>query len=375
MMRNLRRFYFISASQFALAAVLMSFGGSARADTTNAAPAAASAEADKAWKEVEKALIAPSPPGEWQLKQPTQEQKDAFRAEMARLAGVAADKAKDFSARFPNDSRAAKARQSYDQLLQDAVMLGNTNKLAELEERQQARANDPNASEDERVQLRVQAIQRTAAAKEAQGEAAVLAEFERGARELQQAFPNRDEARQLLLMVAEHSDVKKARALAAEVIAGTQKAQLKMAAQDLLDKLDLLGKPLDLKFTALDGREVDLRKLAGKVVLVDFWATWCGPCVAELPNVKAAYDKLHAKGLEVVGISFDQGRDKLQTFVAREEIKWPQYFDGLLWENKFGLQFGIHSIPTMWLVDKQGNLRDLNGRDDLAGKVEKLLAE
>ena len=97
--------------------------------------------------------------------------------------------------------------------------------------------------------------------------------------------------------------------------------------------------------------------------------------MVELPTVKAAYEKRHATGFEIVGISFDDDKTKLQGFVAKAETKWPQYFDGKGWENKFGQQFGIHSIPAMWLVDKKGNLRDLNGRDDLAGKVEKLLAE
>jgi len=111
------------------------------------------------------------------------------------------------------------------------------------------------------------------------------------------------------------------------------------------------------------------------VVLVDFWATWCGPCVEEIPNVKAVYDKLHPKGFEIVGISFDQEKDALTSFVSDKKMTWPQYFDGKGWENKFGQKFGIHAIPAMWLVDKKGNLRDIEGRGDLETKVAKLLDE
>src|SRR2546421_2871622 len=135
------------------------------------------------------------------------------------------------------------------------------------------------------------------------------------------------------------------------------------------------GKPLTMKFTALDGREVDLSKLQGKVVLIDFWATWCGPCRAELPNVKAAYEKLRPKGFEIVGISFDSSKKDLQSFVAKEKMTWPQYFDGLTWKNKIGVKYKIEGIPTMWLLDKKGNLREMEVRGNLESRVEKLLAE
>ena len=144
-------------------------------------------------------------------------------------------------------------------------------------------------------------------------------------------------------------------------------------AEGFLRKLDRIGQPLALQFTALDGKDVDLAKLRGKVVLIDFWATWCLPCLAELPNVKAVYEKHHARGFEIVGISFDEKKEDLERLLAREKVPWPQYFEA--GENRFALEFQIESIPTMWLVDKRGRLRDLNAREDLAGKVEKLLAE
>src|SRR5471030_1254825 len=75
----------------------------------------------------------------------------------------------------------------------------------------------------------------------------------------------------------------------------------------------ILDKPLDLKFTAVDGKKVDLADMRGKVVLIDFWATWCPPCRAEVPDVVATYKKYHDQGFEVVGISLDQDKDRKST--------------------------------------------------------------
>jgi len=132
---------------------------------------------------------------------------------------------------------------------------------------------------------------------------------------------------------------------------------------------------LEINFVAMDGREVNLAQMRGKVVLVDFWATWCGPCVAETPVLKDAYEKFNSRGFEIIGISFDSDRATLEDFVKANGLTWPQYFDGKYWENDLGRRFGIHSIPTQWLVDRKGHLRDLRGRDDLTAKVEQLLAE
>lgn len=130
------------------------------------------------------------------------------------------------------------------------------------------------------------------------------------------------------------------------------------------------------KETATDGTVVDLAAYRGKVVLVDFWATWCGPCVAELPHVKEAYSKYHAQGFEIIGISLDQDGDKLAAFTKAKEMPWPQIFDGKGWQNKLAQAYGISSIPATFLLDRDGKIaaKGLRG-DALAKKVGDLLAK
>ncbi len=151
-------------------------------------------------------------------------------------------------------------------------------------------------------------------------------------------------------------------------------------AQQQLESLEstrqLAKAPLDLKFKAVDGADVDIARLRGKVVLVDFWATWCGPCRMEMPNVVAAYNELHKDGFEIVGISLDQSKEKLLGYTQQAGMTWPQYFDGKGWANDISRRYGINAIPAAWLVDKKGVVRTTQARGaDLAVQVRALLAE
>ncbi|MBB5034710.1 TlpA family protein disulfide reductase [Prosthecobacter vanneervenii] len=151
--------------------------------------------------------------------------------------------------------------------------------------------------------------------------------------------------------------------------------KLNKMVQDRLAEVSFRTKPLELKFTALDGRVVDVSKLQGKVVLIDFWATWCGPCVEELPKVIKLYQELHEKGFEVVGISLDQDKAELEAFLKEKGMEWPQYFDGKGAENELFVKYKLESIPTAWLLNKKGVVASKTAFEGLEEQVKKLLAE
>lgn len=133
-------------------------------------------------------------------------------------------------------------------------------------------------------------------------------------------------------------------------------------------------------FSELDtaGRPLSLAALRGRVVLIDFWATWCGPCVAEVPNVVRTYEKFHAQGLEIVGVSLDgkgEGATVAQ-FARQHGMTWPQFFDGGQWDNKLAVKYGVGSIPATYLLDRTGRIvaRDLRG-PELEAAIARALAE
>jgi thiol-disulfide isomerase/thioredoxin len=130
--------------------------------------------------------------------------------------------------------------------------------------------------------------------------------------------------------------------------------------------------PAGLKDTA--SQPFTLERYKGKVVLVDFWATWCGPCIDELPNVLAAYDKHHAAGFEILGISLDREGDgpKLAAFTKERKMPWPQFFDGKFWDNQLVKLYGVTSIPATYLLDREGKIIGKNLRGEA---LEKAVAE
>ncbi len=109
-----------------------------------------------------------------------------------------------------------------------------------------------------------------------------------------------------------------------------------------------------LEFTSLSGEQINMANLKGKVVLIDFWATWCGPCRRVMPDLVETYKEYHGKGFEIIGISLDKDRAQLEKYMQATGITWQQYFDGLVWNNKISKRFGVRGIPHIVLLDKNG---------------------
>ncbi len=401
---------FFSGVKLALMGGSLTFGmvlaSSAAASATASTPgasvpaipavAANNPEADKAWKETYKAVQDPMPPADWQKDPPSPDEVKKFY--LSRLV-TGADKAKDFYTRYPDHAKAETARRYEYKLVRLAVQqFGDKTQTDRLAMLTMERLKDPKLTDAERSELAkdpnlpesAQAALLQSGSLSADDKFALrlqplvamtsklpdnLDDYLNKVEALRADYPKEIDVYRLLMTAVQAGAGDKTEALLKEVQDAPIPAEFKEAAAKEAHKMDAIGKPVDIQFTAFDGREVDVSKMKGKVVMIDFWATWCGPCIGEAPNVDAAYEKYHDQGFEIVGISLDSEKDALAKYLKKEKVPWPQFFDGNQWKNKFAVQFGINSIPAMWLIDKQGNLRYIDARGKLDTLIPKLLKE
>lgn len=140
-----------------------------------------------------------------------------------------------------------------------------------------------------------------------------------------------------------------------------------------------IGRPLVVSGTTAQGKSASTLAWKGKVVMIDFWATWCPPCRAEMPKVIELYRKYHDQGFEIMGVSNDSDRRELLQFLKENPgIQWPQLFGPAFtaphW-HQLSARFGVNAIPTVYLIDRNGILRSMTARGELEQLVPELLAE
>ena len=139
-------------------------------------------------------------------------------------------------------------------------------------------------------------------------------------------------------------------------------------------RYELWGKPVpDFSATDLDGNPISLQDYRGKVVLIDFWGVWCGPCIGEMPNVKKVYDTYKDQGFDIIGVTLDSDKTELWDYIKENDIQWRQVFSGKAWrDDPLARQYNITGVPSQWLIDRDGTLISHKARGE---DLERLVVE
>lgn len=309
-----------------------------------------------AWKLIEGIGLPPgAKPGKW--------------SELERNA-AGADMCREFTKRYPADFQVGQANKLRREYLMRTIELGNTNRIAEFEDLLPKK-------ETELARMRAFRVFSS-------GPSAVRAEWEKNLRQLKPWIDGNIEYEFLLL--AEQSAPETARRLAEELIKTSQSKAVRERATEVLKKYELLGQPVHLQATLVDGKPFDLEHWKGKVVLLHFWSptrprnSILDESATGIPAAKAAYAKFHEQGLEVLGINLARDPMIVQNLKAGGKIPWPHYWASTNLSPELRAvadmapgQIGV-GIPCFALLDKEGTLRDRAvPQEELFERIEKHL--
>lgn len=302
-----------------------------------------------------------------------------FMQEQSQRAGLLADKFHDYLKDQPEGENVDEAWEAWMDLLNCAAE-SSVERKKELDGAEWEYLADPHLKLQQRITIRINQIYRTSDNQEAER---LIRQTRAEVDGIRKNLPEDSTERGFgfphdlfLLNVARNSNRKNALRLCQEIIDTTKTENpAHTQATQLISQLHGIGKKLELRTFDLDGKTIDLDEYRGKVVLLEFWATWCPPCVAGIPKVKALHEKYGPSGFEVIGMCCDMDLKTVRQFSEQHKLTWPQHFHELGMESPLIQSLGITALPSYWLIDRSGVVLGIGGIDGLDEKLKRVLAE